>query len=96
MTFASQSLFIDFAFLLWAFDVKKARDATGAETTPSLTDVVDAGVTVCAVNDLNFAFHHRLTSLHLLTLILRGPAPFKCKLVARHKDVAIVLGRSST
>lgn len=46
VTFASQSLFIDFALLLWAFDVKKARDETGAEITPSLTDVVDAGVTV--------------------------------------------------
>lgn len=46
VTFASQSLFIDFALLLWTFDIQKARDATGAEITPSLTDVVDAGVTV--------------------------------------------------
>ncbi|KDR69689.1 hypothetical protein GALMADRAFT_230616 [Galerina marginata CBS 339.88] len=46
VTFATQSLFIDFALLLWTFDVQKARDAIGVEITPSLTDVVDAGVTV--------------------------------------------------
>ncbi|KAG6907102.1 hypothetical protein DXG01_010515 [Tephrocybe rancida] len=46
VTFATQSLFIDFALLLWAFNIEKARDAQGNEITPSLTDVVDAGVTV--------------------------------------------------
>ncbi|TCD70035.1 hypothetical protein EIP91_005287 [Steccherinum ochraceum] len=46
VTFASQSLFINIAQLLWAFDVKKAFDADGNEITPSLTDVIDAGVTV--------------------------------------------------
>jgi hypothetical protein len=46
LTFSNQSLFIDFAILLWTFDIQKARDATGAEITPSLTDVVDAGATV--------------------------------------------------
>lgn len=46
VTFASQSLFIDFALLLWTFNIEKARDHQGNEITPSLTDVVDAGVTV--------------------------------------------------
>ncbi|KAG6853456.1 hypothetical protein C0991_004243 [Blastosporella zonata] len=46
VTFANQSLFIDFALLLWTFNIEKARDDQGNEITPSLTDVVDAGVTV--------------------------------------------------
>ncbi|KAJ3563358.1 hypothetical protein NP233_g8993 [Leucocoprinus birnbaumii] len=46
VTFANQSLFIDFALLLWTFNIEKARDEQGNEITPSLTDVVDAGVTV--------------------------------------------------
>lgn len=46
VTFASQSLFIDFSLLLWAFNIEKARDAQGNEILPSLTDVVDGGVTV--------------------------------------------------
>ncbi|KAF8970727.1 cytochrome P450 [Flammula alnicola] len=46
VAFASQSLFIDFAVLLWAFNIETARDAQGNEITPSLTDVIDAGVVV--------------------------------------------------
>ncbi|KAF8484313.1 cytochrome P450 [Gautieria morchelliformis] len=46
VAFASQSLFIDFANLLWAFNIGKACDSQGNEITPSLTDVVDAGVVV--------------------------------------------------
>ncbi|EJD00110.1 cytochrome P450 [Fomitiporia mediterranea MF3/22] len=44
--FAQQSLFINFAQFLWAFNIEKARDAQGNEITPSLTEVIDAGVTV--------------------------------------------------
>ncbi|KAI0072737.1 cytochrome P450 [Panus rudis PR-1116 ss-1] len=45
VTFASQSLFINIAQLLWAFNIQKAVDADGKEITPSLIDVIDAGVT---------------------------------------------------
>jgi hypothetical protein len=46
VAFANQSLFIDFALLLWAFKIEKAVDAHGNEILPSLTDVIDAGVVV--------------------------------------------------
>ncbi|KAF5326711.1 hypothetical protein D9619_004271 [Psilocybe cf. subviscida] len=46
MSFASQTLFINFALLLWAFDIDRARDADGEETMPSLTDFVDHGISV--------------------------------------------------
>jgi len=46
VAFASQSLFIDFATLLWAFDIEPICDDQGNKIMPSLTDVVDGGVTV--------------------------------------------------
>ncbi|KAH8101906.1 cytochrome P450 [Cristinia sonorae] len=46
VTFASQSLFINIAHFLWAFNVEAALDANGEKRPPSLTDVIDAGVTV--------------------------------------------------
>ncbi|KAJ3859432.1 cytochrome P450 [Lentinula novae-zelandiae] len=45
-TFATQSLFINFACLLWAFNIEKGYDDNGNESLPSLTDVIDAGVVV--------------------------------------------------
>ncbi|KAJ3804563.1 cytochrome P450, partial [Lentinula aff. lateritia] len=45
-TFATQSLFINFACLLWAFNIEKGYDDSGNESLPSLTDVIDAGVVV--------------------------------------------------
>ena len=44
---ANQSLFMDFATLLWAFEIKTACDADGHELTPSRTEVVDKGLVVC-------------------------------------------------
>ncbi len=44
---ANQSLFMDFAMLLWAFNISKACDADGQEITPSRSDVIDEGLVVC-------------------------------------------------
>ena len=43
---ANQSLFMDFATLLWAFNVEKARDVNGQVITPSRTEVIDEGLVV--------------------------------------------------
>ena len=48
MHFANQALFIGFATILWAMDLRKARDALGHEITPDPNALVDAGVVVCA------------------------------------------------
>ena len=41
---ANQTLFIDFATLLWACNIDKAIGADGNPITPSQTDFVDEGV----------------------------------------------------
>ena len=48
MHFANQALFIGFATILWAMDLRKARDVLGNEITPDPDALVDAGVVVCA------------------------------------------------
>ena len=47
LNFANQALFINFATILWAMDICKARDAQGREVTPDPDNLVDAGVVVC-------------------------------------------------
>ena len=47
LNFANQALFINFATILWAMDICKARDAQGREVTPDPDDLIDAGVVVC-------------------------------------------------
>ena len=43
--FANQSLFIDIACLLWAFNIRKAKDPkTGVEITPDPDDFRDGGL----------------------------------------------------
>lgn len=44
---ANQSLFMDFAMLLWAFNINKPCDADGQEITPSRSEVIDEGLVVC-------------------------------------------------
>ncbi|KAJ3557244.1 hypothetical protein NM688_g1574 [Phlebia brevispora] len=41
---ANQALFMDFATLLWAFNIMKAKDENGEPITPSLSDCVDEGL----------------------------------------------------
>ncbi|KAJ3557243.1 hypothetical protein NM688_g1575 [Phlebia brevispora] len=42
--FANQAMFINFATLLWAFNITKATDENGEPITPSLSDCVDDGL----------------------------------------------------
>ena len=49
LNFANQALFINFATILWAMDICKARDAQGREVTPDPDNLVDAGVVVCVI-----------------------------------------------
>ncbi|RPD81420.1 cytochrome P450 [Lentinus tigrinus ALCF2SS1-7] len=44
--FANQSLFIDLACLLWAFNFRKAKDERGQEITPDPDDMRDGGLVV--------------------------------------------------
>ncbi|KAJ3558855.1 hypothetical protein NM688_g681 [Phlebia brevispora] len=43
---ANQSLFMDFATMLWAFNIEKAADVDGKTIVPSRTDVLDEGLVV--------------------------------------------------
>ncbi|KAJ3556657.1 hypothetical protein NM688_g1904 [Phlebia brevispora] len=43
---ANQSMFIDFAVMLWAFDFAKAVDEDGSPITPSSTDCIDQSIVV--------------------------------------------------
>ena len=44
--FAYQTLYAFVASMLWAFDIRKAKDANGAEIIPSRTACVNEGVVV--------------------------------------------------
>ncbi|KAJ3558639.1 hypothetical protein NM688_g803 [Phlebia brevispora] len=44
--YAYRSLFITISSMIWAFDIRKAKDAEGNEVTPSVTELVDEGVSV--------------------------------------------------
>ena len=46
MHFANQALFIGIATILWALDIRRARDADGGETVPDPAALVDAGFVV--------------------------------------------------
>ena len=46
MYLANQALFIDFASMLWAFNIERACDSSGNLITPSRTDIVDEGLVV--------------------------------------------------
>lgn len=54
MTFADQTLFINFAMLLWAFDIEKAQNSAGEDIMPSLTTFVDHGISVWVLLYLQF------------------------------------------
>ncbi len=41
---ANQSLFIDIATMLWAFDITKALDVNGEAITPSVSDFIEEGI----------------------------------------------------
>ena len=41
---ANQALFMDIATILWAFDIKKATDATGQPIAPPDGYILDGGV----------------------------------------------------
>ena len=47
--FANQSLFIDIACLLWAFNFRKAKDEFGREITPDADDMKDGGLVACVL-----------------------------------------------
>ena len=55
--FANQSLFIDIACLLWAFNIQKAKDPkTGEVITPDPDDFRDGGLVLCLSPPLLFSY----------------------------------------
>ncbi|KAJ7843627.1 cytochrome P450 [Mycena olivaceomarginata] len=46
LSVANQSLFIDMAYLVWALNIRKAKDSDGNPITPSRTDEIDDGLVV--------------------------------------------------
>ena len=46
MHFANQALFVGIATILWALDIRRARNADGSEAVPDPAALVDAGFVV--------------------------------------------------
>ncbi|KAJ7843607.1 cytochrome P450 [Mycena olivaceomarginata] len=46
LSVANQSLFIDMAYLVWALNIRKAKDSDGNPITPSRTDEIEDGLVV--------------------------------------------------
>ncbi|KZT57192.1 cytochrome P450 [Calocera cornea HHB12733] len=44
--FANNTIYVEIAYLLWAFDIEKAKDANGVDITPSDMEFADKGLTV--------------------------------------------------
>ncbi|KAJ7852657.1 cytochrome P450 [Mycena olivaceomarginata] len=46
LSVVNQTLFIDMAYLVWALNIRKAKDSDGNPITPSRTDEIDDGLVV--------------------------------------------------
>ncbi|KAJ7810241.1 cytochrome P450, partial [Mycena olivaceomarginata] len=75
LSVANQSLFIDMAYLVWALNIRKAKDSDGNPITPSRTDEIEDGLVVRPVPfTCNITSHGENT---VLMLLLIEPSSFR-------------------
>lgn len=89
---SNNTLFVNIATLLWAFNIEKAKDEKGEPITPDVNNFIDHVNIKYVFPSLRACCKH--LTFPLLAFPNSHPAPFPANFVYRHPDVPELLAQT--